>query len=133
MKPMKITHTYILFLGLLLMAAPPAYGDDSIMIREEIEGSVEYRDTGFMAVSLMLFGKTVSRADGRRCVMYPSCSHYSGQAFKKHGFLKGWTMTADRLLRCGRDEKEIAEEVVMGQQTYVYDPLERNDFWWARP
>ena len=65
--------------------------------------------------------------------MYPSCSHYSGQAFEKHGFIKGWVMTTDRLLRCGRDEKRIAEAVVIDRQAYVYDPLERNDFWWARP
>lgn len=86
-----------------------------------------------MAVALDFFRKTISRADGRRCMMYPSCSHYSGQAFKKHGFVKGWVMSSDRLLRCGRDEKRLSEQILINNQAYVYDPLQHNDFWWSRP
>jgi len=86
-----------------------------------------------MAFALKFFQKTVSRADGRRCMMYPSCSHYSSQAFKKHGFIRGWVMTSDRLLRCGRDEKHIAEQIIIDNKVYVFDPLQQNDFWWSRP
>ena len=94
---------------------------------------IQEEDTGPMAFALNFFRKTVSRADGRRCMMYPSCSHYSSQALKKHGFIKGWVMTSDRLLRCGRDEKHIAEQIIIDSQAYVFDPLQHNDFWWSRP
>jgi len=106
----------------------PVFGEEETM-RPEIRES----ETGPMAYALQFFRKTISRADGRRCMMYPSCSHYSAQAFEKHGFVKGWIMTSDRLLRCGRDEKRIAEQIIIDKQVYVFDPLPRNDFWWSRP
>lgn len=86
-----------------------------------------------MAYPIQFFRQIVSRADGHRCPMYPSCSEYSAQAFKKHGFIKGWVMTSDRLLRCGRDEKHVSENIMIDRQTYTFDPLQRNDFWWSRP
>ena len=86
-----------------------------------------------MAFALKLFGKTVSKVDGHRCAMYPTCSAYSAQAFHKHGFVKGWVMTADRLLRCGRDETRLSETILIDRLPHVYDPLQRNDFWWSAP
>lgn len=128
MKIILLPHILLLILLSIVMAVPPVFSGETFFGTERAE-----EDTGPMAFALKIFRKTISRADGRRCMMYPSCSHYSGQAFEKHGFIKGWVMTTDRLLRCGRDEKRIAEAVVIDRQAYVYDPLERNDFWWARP
>jgi uncharacterized protein len=34
------------------------------------------------------------------CRFYPSCSHYGYQAIYKHGALKGFVLTAWRVLRC---------------------------------
>ncbi|MEN8243510.1 MAG: membrane protein insertion efficiency factor YidD [Thermodesulfobacteriota bacterium] len=112
----------------MAIAYSPAFGDETAFGPE-----IPEEDTGPMAFALKFFRKTVSRADGRRCMMHPSCSHYSSQAFKKHGFIKGWVMTSDRLLRCGRDEKHIAEQIIIDNQAYVFDPLQQNDFWWSRP
>jgi len=126
---MKKTVTIIIISVLIFPAVSmPVFGDEETM-RPEIRQS----ETGPMAVALAFFRKTVSRADGRRCMMYPSCSHYSAQAFDKHGFITGWIMTSDRLLRCGRDEKRIAEQIIIDKQVYVFDPLQRNDFWWSHP
>lgn len=66
------------------------------------------------------------------CPMYPSCSEYSKQCFKKHGFLIGWMMTCDRLMRCGRDEMKLSPRVFVGGQWKYYDPVERNTFWWSK-
>jgi len=126
---MKKTVTIIIISVLIFPAVSmQVFGDEETM-RPEIRQS----ETGPMAVALAFFRKTVSRADGRRCMMYPSCSHYSAQAFDKHGFITGWIMTSDRLLRCGRDEKRIAEQIIIDKQVYVFDPLQRNDFWWSHP
>jgi putative component of membrane protein insertase Oxa1/YidC/SpoIIIJ protein YidD len=123
----------ILGISLLLISMPLAYGDDNSIEHEDHQLENDHLETGPMAYTLQFFRKTISRADGHRCMMYPSCSHYSAQAFEKHGFIKGWIMTSDRLLRCGRDEKNISENIIIDEKTYVFDPLQRNDFWWSHP
>jgi len=124
----KILSIVVICSFLFPAALPPVFGEETAVGPESLEV-----DTGPVAVALDFFRKTISRADGRRCMMYPSCSHYSSQAFNKHGFIKGWVMTSDRLLRCGRDEKHIAEQIIINNQVYVFDPLQQNDFWWSRP
>ena len=64
------------------------------------------------------------------CPMHPSCSTYSRQAFQKHGFVVGWWMTYDRLLRCGRDELKLSPRTLVHGQWKVYDPVSYNDWWW---
>ena len=34
------------------------------------------------------------------CRFYPTCSDYSKESFKKHGFLKGFYLSIRRILRC---------------------------------
>ncbi|HEY2214415.1 MAG TPA: membrane protein insertion efficiency factor YidD [Acidimicrobiales bacterium] len=34
------------------------------------------------------------------CRFYPSCSNYAVEAFTEHGFGRGFTLTARRLVRC---------------------------------
>ena len=54
------------------------------------------------------------------------------QAIEKHGFVKGWPMTLDRLMRCGRDEVTRVPQVYVDGTWKYYDPLENNDFWWSK-
>jgi putative membrane protein insertion efficiency factor len=37
---------------------------------------------------------------GVNCRFYPTCSEYSRQAFKKHGFIKGFRLSLQRILKC---------------------------------
>jgi hypothetical protein len=66
------------------------------------------------------------------CPMYPSCSAYSREAFQKHGFVVGWWMTYDRLLRCGRDELKLSPRTLVHGRWKVYDPVSHNDWWWYK-
>jgi len=68
-----------------------------------------------------------------RCPMQPSCSEYAKEAMARHGFLTGWTMSLDRLMRCGRDEKRVSPLVWVDGRWKIYDPLDANDFWWRGP
>jgi putative membrane protein insertion efficiency factor len=34
------------------------------------------------------------------CRFYPSCSNYAVEAFTEHGFWRGFSLTARRLVRC---------------------------------
>lgn len=64
------------------------------------------------------------------CPMYPSCSEYSRQAIAKHGFAVGWTMSMDRLMRCGRDEMKHAPRIRVNGNWLFYDPVDANAYWW---
>jgi uncharacterized protein len=82
---------------------------------------------------LRFYQATISRADGNRCPMYPSCSQYAAQALKTHGPVMGWVMTCDRLLRCGRSGTRLAPQVRAHGRPLTFDPMEANDFWWFTP
>jgi putative component of membrane protein insertase Oxa1/YidC/SpoIIIJ protein YidD len=77
------------------------------------------------------FSEYVSRVDGDRCPMYPTCASYGRQAFRKHGFLTGVVMTADRLIH-ENTEMEYAPLVKVGTSIRYYDPVSNNDFWWYK-
>jgi putative membrane protein insertion efficiency factor len=79
-----------------------------------------------------LYRKYISGTGGDRCPMHPSCSTYSLEAFEKHGVIKGWIMTCDRLMRCGRDELRLGSPVIIRGKTRTYDSVNKNDFWWNK-
>ena len=82
---------------------------------------------------LTLFQRVISRADGDRCPMAPSCSHYAATAFKHHHPVTAWILTCDRLLRCGHDEVRLAPKVWIDGQPRAFDPVAANTFWWRKP
>ena len=56
----------------------------------------------FLAL-IWIYQRTLSpifRFLGVGCRFYPTCSEYSRQAFKKHGFLKGFKLSINRVSRC---------------------------------
>lgn len=76
-----------------------------------------------------LYQNYISRVDSHRCPSIPTCSSYSGMAFRKHGFFIGWLMTVDRLIHEG-DEGSFSPRVYHGGRFRTLDPIENNDFWW---
>ena len=81
--------------------------------------------------ALNVWHHVLTRADGPRSVMYPTASGFLGQAVAKHGMLIGIMMTTDRLLH-EWDEQKRAPRIVKYGISRAYDPVEANDFWWAR-
>jgi hypothetical protein len=73
--------------------------------------------------------QSVSAVDGDRCHMFPTCSEYSIQAIKKHGFFVGFIMTFDRLIH-ENDELILSPVILSGAEYRIYDPVSNNDFWW---
>ena len=49
---------------------------------------------------IKIYKKIISPLFPPRCRYYPTCSNYSIEAFKKHGFIKGIILSFWRLLRC---------------------------------
>lgn len=77
------------------------------------------------------FSNTISRVDGDRCPMYPTCSAYGMEAIRTHGAVIGIVMIADRLIHEANEMDTAPLVEVQGRNRY-YDPLSNNDFWWNR-
>ncbi|MBK9290150.1 MAG: membrane protein insertion efficiency factor YidD [Bacteroidetes bacterium] len=55
----------------------------------------------YLAILLVrLYQYTLSPYLGRSCRYYPTCSNYSIEALKKHGFLKGGWLSVKRIASC---------------------------------
>ena len=112
------------FLSIFVIISCLLYG--TLCIAEENRNPVG-QDNNAAVTSLKLIYGLVTRADGNRCPMYPSCSHYGFEAIQKHGLLRGWFMTCDRLLRCGRDELRLSRPIIIEGKKYCHDPLSQNE------
>lgn len=81
-----------------------------------------------LVLGVKFFQHYISRVDGPRCPMYPTCSAYALQALHRHGPLTGTFLTVDRLLH--ELEPDARRELIrVGGRLRYNDPLERNDFW----
>lgn len=52
------------------------------------------------AILVRCYQLTLSSLVGPCCRFQPTCSEYSKEAFRLHGYVKGAILTAYRLLRC---------------------------------
>lgn len=82
---------------------------------------------------LFFYRKAVSPLSQDRCPMTPSCSTYAHECLSHYGFVRGFIMTADRLVRCGRDEVRLSPRVWTPAGPRTLDPVERNDLWGPDP
>lgn len=92
-------------------------------------------NSGFYEGVIGFYNGPLNHLSGVRrggCPMHPSCSQYSKEAVKRNGFVTGWVMTMDRLLRCGRDELKTAPRVFVDGQWKYFDPVVQNELS-ARP
>ncbi|MCF8068670.1 MAG: membrane protein insertion efficiency factor YidD [Desulfobacterales bacterium] len=113
------------FCVLVIFFSLPAFAGEAD--KHESEDSSKENIT---PVPIRFYQKYISPVDGDRCAMYPSCSHYAADAVNEHGIIKGWVMTCDRLIRCGRDEVNLSDTVWVNGKKHVYDPTSNNNFWW---
>jgi putative component of membrane protein insertase Oxa1/YidC/SpoIIIJ protein YidD len=58
--------------------------------------------------------------------MVPTCSAYARDAVHRHGWLAGWILTCERLIRCGRDETHLSPVVIHNHQLRTWDPVQAN-------
>lgn len=140
-EPMK---TFLLLTSILvtILVSPSLVGAiepvppwrDSRSIRKPKTEKAGTKGSENMGAWLATFYRDyISRVDGDRCPSFPTCSSYSAQAFRKHGFIMGWMMTVDRLFHEGSEEKAVSPLVYVRGRMKIYDPIENNDFWWYKP
>jgi putative component of membrane protein insertase Oxa1/YidC/SpoIIIJ protein YidD len=82
---------------------------------------------------IAVYRSQIRPAIGDRCVLLPSCSEYSHQAFQQHGFFIGAAMTADRFVREPSVTAAAASPVICNCRIYYSDPLHDHDWWFAQP
>ncbi len=76
----------------------------------------------------LLFRNYISAVDGDRCPSIPTCSSYSAEVFRRHGFIKGWLMTVDRLIH-EADEGDYSPLVYRDGRIRILDSPESNYIW----
>lgn len=76
-----------------------------------------------LAIKVIRFHQTVlSPVDGPRSHFYPCSSSYMLNAIKRHGFMRGFLMGCDRLLR-ENGEAWVYPLVCIDNQLIKYDPV----------
>lgn len=126
----KINSVSILLLLYIFCGAAFAEQKTTTGEKHKVSSGTAEKPRDPLIYPIKFYRDYISRADGDRCPMHPSCSQYCIEAFKKHGSLLGWIMCSDRLVRCGRDEKKLSAPVWINGEKRIYDPVSNNDFWW---
>jgi len=76
-----------------------------------------------LAKTVILFHQQVlSPTDGPRSHYRPSSSEYMKQAIERHGFMMGYLMGCDRLLRENKD-RWVYKSTLYCDSEYKYDPI----------
>jgi uncharacterized protein len=71
--------------------------------------------------------EVISPVDGPRSHFRPTSSRYMQLAMYRYGFLKGWIMGCDRLLR-ENDEPWVYRTIQIDGKLYKYDPAAQNKY-----
>ena len=122
----------IVALLLIYVCSGTACAGENKTIEEynEIPGKKAEKQTNPVLYPVNLFRKYISVTDGNRCPMYPTCSQYCVESFRKNGIVMGWIMSCDRIMRCGGNETDLSSPVWIKGEKRIHDPVSHNDFWW---
>ncbi len=119
----KISGSHVLFLIIIFFSVFGCAGKKN---RVDFFQNSSSDNTSEISSPYLFFWSLVSAADGDRCQMSPSCSAYSAESIKKYGFIEGYLMTCDRLLRCGRDEVRLSPRIKIQDDFLCLDPPHEN-------
>lgn len=128
---MKKTSGFIIFFIILGLIWGSAFAGQDMKLDDnpKVSSRAKEKQPDSLLYSIQIYKDYISSVDGNRCPMHPTCSQYCSEAFEKHGYLMGWIMCSDRLLRCGRDETRLSDPVWIDNVKRSYDPVSNNDFW----
>jgi uncharacterized protein len=124
---MVFKRFFLLLFPLLLLAKPPLYqepwGKDSALATPPLEEETKERGLATRIADLVIdfHQNVISPVDGPRSHFRPSSSQYMRQAIYNYGFIKGFIMGCDRLLR-ENGEDWIYKKVEENGEIYKLDP-----------
>ena len=111
----------IVISGPVCAAAPWDFNGNRDAGLSTASGPSDGQDAAWLR-GLQGFFSAISRVDGTRCPMAPTCSAYSIQSFRDYGLLRGFVMTSDRLVRCGGNTTQWVPIIHGG----YHDPPDHN-------
>jgi putative component of membrane protein insertase Oxa1/YidC/SpoIIIJ protein YidD len=112
-----------LLLPIILSAEPPWGKDADLKIPAPPEPAPKLSIMGKIAEHVILFHQNViSPVDGPRSHFRPSSSRYMLLAIRRHGFIKGYIMGCDRLLRENEDPW-VYRTIDVDGNLYKFDPV----------
>jgi putative component of membrane protein insertase Oxa1/YidC/SpoIIIJ protein YidD len=118
---------FFLFFPLTLFALPgyhtPWGKDSDLKVPTQTKGQ-EIKDSTATKIAkkiIVFHQKVISPIDGPRSHFYPCSSQYMKLAMTKHGFLQGFIMGCDRLLRENKADW-VYKNVIIDQKLIKYDP-----------
>lgn len=114
----------LLLITLPLLADP--WGKDADLVKSKPTPICQQTPSLGAALSqgfIRFHQEVISPADGPRSHFYPSSSQYTYEAISQYGFLKGWALGCDRLMR-ENDDPWIYKKIVNPEGfTLKYDPV----------
>ena len=105
------------------------WGKD-IVLNQSISSSLKKDPSIFIQIADKIIDfhqKVISPVDGPRSHFRPTSSQYMRLAMYRYGFLKGYIMGCDRLLR-ENDEKWVYRTIEIDGQVFKYDPAKLDKF-----
>ncbi|MDB2613766.1 membrane protein insertion efficiency factor YidD [Chlamydiales bacterium] len=102
---MRFNFFVLYFLTTLLFAEDP-WGQDCDLIYKKPRPKSECRSTPiqqFATCCIQFHQNIISPADGPRSHFFPSSSQYTKEAIQKYGFIQGFFLGCDRLMRENND------------------------------
>jgi hypothetical protein len=116
----------LLFLPITLLARPlyqQPWGKDRDLHPPVSVAEAPTRSLGTRLAEVIIdfHQQVISPVDGPRSHYRPSSSQYMRIAMRRYGFIKGYLMGCDRLLR-ENDEKWVYRTIEIDGLTYKFDP-----------
>jgi uncharacterized protein len=124
---MPFRYLILLLFPFCLIATPgyhEPWGKDTYLVNPEEtpKDPIKESTAVFISRKIILFHQRVlSPADGPRSHFVPCSSKYMKQAMTQHGFIQGFLMGCDRLLRENKDPW-VYRNVIIDNKLVKYDP-----------
>lgn len=108
MKPRLSFNLFLILFSCILSAEEPwGLGSEIAYISQEVPRCCDLQDRPLVGLSEALIGfhqEVISPADGPRSHFIPSSSQYTKESIQRYGFLTGFWMGCDRLMRENSEE-----------------------------
>jgi uncharacterized protein len=126
-KTFCFLFSFSIFLSTAVYADP--WGKDSDLVTEMQEIASENKENSsaisYLAeLAIAFHQETISPADGPRSHFKPSSSQYTLEAIQKYGFLHGYFLGCDRLMRENSDPWVYRTIEYEDGFTWKYDPVD---------
>ncbi|KAA6345311.1 putative membrane protein insertion efficiency factor [termite gut metagenome] len=106
---LKTTFVCLVFCAIF----PPIFSQEKNNGIDKILDNTLVKEGAVTTDYIHLYQRVLSKNLGGSCPMYPSCSNYGLIVFNERPFWEAMSLTADRLVRCGHEDKYY-------EQTYAY-------------